>query len=168
MMGKKMPFSSRSSPEISFEISGRTICVLFPYRSFHQDRPQKFRYYVNPSIPKDKRFWMINLKTLHFEKYILSSRSPPEISFEISGRTWCYSSKIDLLITIASEKFRSKYLNIAPNCAQCGNFLYMLICFLPYERIFFIQKWTSVLTSPQARAALKCFEIALNNHSFFV
>ena len=35
-------------------------------------------------------------KTLHLGKSIRLSRSPHEISFEISGRTWCYSSKIPL------------------------------------------------------------------------
>ena len=77
-----------------------------------------------PRSQKIKYFGWWTWKTLHVGKSNLSSISPKEISFEISGRTWCYSSKIDLFITIAPEKFRSKYLNIAPNCVQRGNLLY--------------------------------------------
>ena len=40
-------------------------------------------FYVNPSIPKDTIFWAMNLKNITLWKSILSSRSPPEISFEL-------------------------------------------------------------------------------------
>ena len=68
--------------------------------------PEKGKY-VNSSIPKDKIFWMMNLKNITPwkinpfvkitpKKFRLKYPSPQEISFEISGRTWCYSSKIPL------------------------------------------------------------------------
>ena len=116
----------------------------------------------------------MKLKTLHFENRSFRQDRPSEISFEISGRTLCFSSKIDLFITIAPEAFLSNYLNIAPNCAQRGNILcnIMLKCFLPCERNFPPLEMDIVLTiapkRPQARAARKCFEMSLNNHSFFV
>ena len=110
-----------------------------------------------PSIPKDKLFWIMNLKSNTLWKIDPFVKIAPEISFEISGRTWCYSSKIDLFITIAPEKFRSKYLNIAPNCAQRGKCLYMLKCFLPCERIFPLWKWTFFLTSPPSARSAKIF-----------
>ena len=84
--------------------------------------------YVNPSIPKDKIFWAVNLKTLHFENRSFRQDQPPEISFEYQGARDAILRK-----SIAPEKFHSKYLNIAPNCAQRGNFSYMLKCFLPCE-----------------------------------
>ena len=83
---------------------------------------REWRITLNPSIQKIKYYGWWTWKTLHFEIRSFCQDRPPEISFEISARTWCYSSKIDLFITIAPEKFRSKYLNIAPNCAQRGKF----------------------------------------------
>ena len=45
---------------------------------------------------KIKYFGCWSWKALHFGNSIFSSRSTQEISFEISRRTWCYSSKIPL------------------------------------------------------------------------
>ena len=48
---------------------------------------------------KLEKCYTLNFRLRH-KKSTFSLRSPPEFSFEISGRTWCYSSKIDLFITI--------------------------------------------------------------------
>ena len=83
-------------------------------------------------------FWWWIWKTLHFENWSFGQDRPPDISFEISGRTCCYSSEIDLFNTIASEILLSKYLNIAPNCAHRGTFLSnMLKCFLQCDWTYF-------------------------------
>ena len=84
-----------------------------------ENRPCRTRKnYVNPSIPKDKIFWVMNLKSITLWKSIFSSRSPPEISFEISGRTWCYSSKIPL--TSHSRPTHSSYLRKPSHFHQHG------------------------------------------------
>ena len=71
-------------------------------------------------------------------------------------------------ITIAPENFRSKYLNIAPNCAQRGKLLYVRKCFLQCERIFPLWKWTFFLTSPPSARSAEIFEMSLKSHSFYI
>ena len=48
----------------------------------------------------------MNLKNITPWKSIFSSRSPPEISFEISGRTWCYPLKIEFFRKITPWNVR--------------------------------------------------------------
>ena len=98
----------------------------------------------------------MNLKNITLWKSIFSSRSPPEISFEISGRTWCYSSKIDFFITIAPRNF---VLNIstspptarsAENVYICWNVSFLWTYFPSLERAFF-------LTSPPSARSAELF-----------
>ena len=93
---------------------------------------------------------------------MLFNFTPPRrfklFNFTIPPMIWFQWGNIThLFITIAPEKCRSKYLNIAPNCAQRGKCLYMLKCFLPCERIVLRWKWTFFLTSPPSARRAEMF-----------
>ena len=107
----ELHFSGSNWKVLAFEFSGNNIeYVMFRAQSVNRT-DQSF----SSTFPVQDFWWFR-------EKKLFVKIAPPNISFEISGRTWCYSSKIDLFITISPEIFGSKYLNITPNCAQRGNF----------------------------------------------
>ena len=132
-------------------------------------KKKSFSNYVNPSIPKDKIFWVMNLKNITHWKSIVSSRSPP-INFVRNIR-----AHVMLFFENRSfhhdrpEKFRSKYLNIAPNCAQRGKCLYvemfptMWTYFPSLERNMFLNiapkqcPWT-IIHQPRPQYALRTID----------
>ena len=85
----------RQLPEVTgfYRTFKQICCSLFSQFSFSgsfPDRNSITKNCVNPSIPKDKIIWVVNLKTCTLWKSIFSSRSPSEMAFEISGLTWCF------------------------------------------------------------------------------